>query len=160
MSLEKTFESIFTVPYNIKSVWPVFSNTKLINLWNKSFELADIECLPHQGFYYHKDKERNVSELFLIEEIFRDDNKKIKYSIKNLKFGKTNNHMEIELHSGLNSTTITFSRYLDLSVFFLEKKEAMLQHYQAHHVNLIANLQKIHFLELAVNIPVYDCRQY
>lgn len=145
MALEKTFEDIFTVPYNIESVWAVFSNVKLIDRWNRGFELSDIECLPNQGLYYHSDKERASTKLFLIEEVFRDDCKKIRYSIENLTFGKKNNHMEIELASNLGNTTITFSRYLDLHVFFLRKKDSVLEHYHEHHVNLISNLKKLNY---------------
>ena len=148
MALEKTFEDVFTVPYNIESVWDMFSNVKLIHKWNKGFELADIECLQNQGFYYHTDKERNNTKLFLIEEIARDECKKVRYSIENLTFGKKNNHMEIELCAELAGTTITFSRYLDLSVFFLRKKESVLEHYQEHHVNLISNLKKLNYSKL------------
>jgi hypothetical protein len=151
MALEKTFEDTFEVPYTIDIVWPVFSNVKLINCWNKSFELSDIDCLKNQGFYYHKDKERNFRKLFLIEEIFREENKKVKYSIENLTFGKKNNQMEIELQANLATTTITFSRYLDLSVFFLRKKETVLEHYREHHVNLISNLKKLNYSELLIN---------
>lgn len=145
MALEKAFEDVFTVPYDIESVWDMFSNVKLIHNWNRGFELASMDCLQNQGLYYHTDKERNKSKLFLIEEIFRDEYKTIRYSIENLTFGKKNNHMEIELYSDLGNTTITFSRYLDLSVFFLRKKESVLEHYQEHHVNLISNLKKLNY---------------
>lgn len=148
MALEKTFEDTFTVPYNIESVWTVFSNVKLIHRWNKGFELSDLECLQNQGLYYHTDKERSNTKLFLIEEVFKDECKKIRYSIENLTFGKKNNHMEIELCSNLNNTTVTFSRYLDLSVFFLRKKELVLEHYHEHHVNLISNLKKLNYSAL------------
>jgi hypothetical protein len=148
MSLEKMFEDTFTVPYNIKNVWNVFSNVKLIHNWNKGFELANIECLQNQGLYYHSDKERNGPKLFLIEEVFRNNSTKIRYSIENVIFSKKNNYMEIELKDNIDTTTITFSRYLDLSVFFLRKKESVLEHYRAHHNNLISNLKTLNYSTL------------
>lgn len=145
--LEKHFETVIDVDIPQEDLWSFFSDIQNLVKWNPNFKRYACNCSNdshHQQLFTHYDLDRNEIGIMLIEEVDRDENLRIRFSVERILYKKRNhNHFEITL----NDNTITFTRYLDLSVFDTSKVSYWVKHYKEHHESIVDSLKTLHILD-------------
>jgi hypothetical protein len=141
--LEKQFETKVVTDISKEKLWEFFSDIENLTVWNPNFSKYNCSCSSddhHSNLFMHFDLDRNVLGSFKIQEIEREDGKRLKFSVENILYPNRNyNNFEFVF----DEQDITFIRYLNFSVFDTTKYAYWYKHFKEHHDSIIASLEKL-----------------